>query len=35
MVAAAKLPDMIRGYEDIKMENVKEYRAEVEQLDVF
>ena len=32
MVAIAKLPDMIRGYEDIKMENVKEYREKVQEM---
>jgi indolepyruvate ferredoxin oxidoreductase len=33
-VKAARLPDMIRGYEDIKLRNVEAYRAEVTALGV-
>jgi indolepyruvate ferredoxin oxidoreductase len=31
-VALARLPDMIRGYEDIKRRNVARYRAAVEEI---
>ena len=29
VVALAELPDMVRGYEDIKLRNVERYRAAV------
>lgn len=32
MVALAKLPDMIRGYEDIKLDNVKKYQQKIKEL---
>ena len=32
IVEIAKLPDMIRGYEDIKMGNVKKYKQKLEEL---
>lgn len=32
LVELARLPDMIRGYEDIKMANVEKYRAAVEEV---
>lgn len=32
LVAIASLPDMIRGYEHIKLDNVERYRAEVERM---
>jgi indolepyruvate ferredoxin oxidoreductase len=31
-VALADLPDMIRGYEDIKLDNVKQFRARAAEL---
>jgi indolepyruvate ferredoxin oxidoreductase len=31
-VRAARLPDVIRGYEDIKLRNVEKYREEVRAL---
>ena len=31
-VALAELPDIVRGYEDIKLENVKEYRRELNKM---
>ncbi len=33
-VRAARLPDVIRGYEDIKLRNVEKYRDEVRALGV-
>ena len=33
-VAAARLPDLIRGYEDIKLRNIERYRAELDKLGV-
>jgi len=33
-VRAARLPDVIRGYEDIKLRNVDKYREEVRALGV-
>jgi indolepyruvate ferredoxin oxidoreductase len=33
-VQAARLPDLVRGYEDIKLRNVERYRAEVRRLGV-
>ena len=33
-VTAARLPDLIRGYEDIKLRNVEKFRAEVRTLGV-
>jgi len=33
-VRAARLPDLIRGYEDIKLGNVEKYRQEVRALGV-
>ena len=31
-VQLAELPDMIRGYEDVKMKNVERYREEVRKM---
>jgi indolepyruvate ferredoxin oxidoreductase len=33
-VTAARLPDLIRGYEDIKLRNVEQFRSEVRSLGV-
>jgi indolepyruvate ferredoxin oxidoreductase len=33
-VRAARLPDLVRGYEDIKLRNVEKYRQEVRVLGV-
>ena len=30
VVAIAELPEMVRGYEDVKLANVARYRAELE-----
>ncbi len=32
VVELAGLPDMVRGYESVKMRNVEKYRAEVSRL---